>query len=302
MLTRRRFLATTSAATAALWIPLMRARSLPSGEGFTAIRGNVGTFSARGGTIGWLATEKELVVVDAQFPDTAAACWSALNAPIGRRIDLLVNTHHHGDHTSGNGVFAPHAATHLAHENCPMWQRKQAEAQGKLAEQVLPSTTFKNTWSQKIGDETVRLDYFGAAHTSGDAVVHFEKADVVHMGDLVFNRFPCFIDRPAGASIGGWISVLEKVHAAHTDETRFIFGHAAPSAGITGGRADLLVMRDFLTGLLEYTRAGLAAGKTVDELASVERLPAFPDHYSDTRKTRIPDAIRVAAEELAAKE
>jgi len=295
-------LATSSAAAAALALPLRLARSTPSAEGITTIRRNVGTFTARGGTIGWLWTEESVVVIDAQFPESASACWGALDRPSGRTIDVFVNTHHHGDHTSGNKTFAPHAKVHLAHVNCPIWQKKAAEARGMLADQAVATTTFETSWKAEVGDETIRAEYFGPAHTGGDAVVFFEKANIAHVGDLVFNRLPPIIDRPAGARVRGWISVLEDLHARTSDETVFIFGHGAPAAGITGSRADLFAMRDFLTGLLEYTRAGLDAGKSVDDLAAVDRLPKFPDYYREDRKDAVSTAIRIAAEEISAKE
>ena len=72
------------------------------------------------------------------------------------------------------------------------------------------------------------LKYYGPAHTSGDAVVTFEKANVAHVGDLVFNRRHPYIDRPAGASIANWIKVLEGTVADHDGGTIYIFGHAAP--------------------------------------------------------------------------
>src|SRR5215213_6195771 len=70
---------------------------------FKPIRREVGYFTARGGTIGWCVNKDALVAVDTQFPDTAKLFLSGLPGRSGRRLDLLVNSHHHGDHTGGNG-------------------------------------------------------------------------------------------------------------------------------------------------------------------------------------------------------
>ena len=102
--------------------------------------------------------------------------------------------------------------------------------------------------------EVVALKYYGPAHTGGDSVVTFEKANVVHMGDLVFNRRHPFIDRPGGASSAGWITVLEQAVADHQDDTIYIFGHAGQGFPVTGSKADLLYMRDYLSALLDYVR------------------------------------------------
>ena len=61
--------------------------------------------------------------------------------------------------------------------------------------QLYPDTTFSESWSQKVGRETITARYYGRAHTDGDAVIHFENANIVHCGDLVFNRRFPYIDR-----------------------------------------------------------------------------------------------------------
>ncbi|RMH58323.1 MAG: MBL fold metallo-hydrolase [Bacteroidetes bacterium] len=239
-----------------------------------------------------------MVVVDTQYPDTAEACWSGLRERTTRPLDLLVNTHHHGDHTGGNGVLQPHARQHVAHRNVPALQRQAAAQRGTDTEPTVPTLGYEETWEQDLGDETIRLRHYGPAHTGGDSVVHFVQADVVHMGDLVFNRMPPFVDGPGGASVRGWIDTLEQVHAAFSDETIFIFGHAGEGHAITGPRADLLAMRDFLDGLLAFAQAALDAGQTEDELARTQRLPDFPTYYRDSWPEAIPIALRVAYREL----
>ena len=71
-------------------------------EGIIEIRPNIGIFTKRGGTIGWYISDDALVVVDSQFPETAEQFLSELKLNTDRKIDILFNTHHHGDHTSGN--------------------------------------------------------------------------------------------------------------------------------------------------------------------------------------------------------
>ena len=83
---------------------------------FEAIRRNVGYFTARGGTIGWLVNKDSLVTVDTQFPDTAQLCVDGLRErAAGRGIDVALNTHHHGDHTGGNAIFKAAAKKLVAH-------------------------------------------------------------------------------------------------------------------------------------------------------------------------------------------
>ena len=273
-LSRRQFVARTAVAAAALPFlsPLAAARPSRRAE-FLPLRRGVGAFTDRGGTIGYLQRPDALVAVDTQFPDSARTFLDGLDGS-ARGLDLLVNTHHHGDHTAGNAVLAPVAARHVAHVAVPGLQRASAVRSGSLDAQRYPSETFERTWSADVGDEVVALHYFGPAHTCGDAVVHFERADVVHMGDLVFNRRQPYIDAGAGALTTSWIELLETVHGRFSDATQFIFGHAGEGAGITGTRAELLSMRDFLTALNAAVAARLAAGETAAQMDQMT-IPGF---------------------------
>ena len=71
---------------------------------------------------------------------------------------------------------------------CPPCKKPLPVLNKSEADQVYASTLFAKEWKTEVGDEVIRATYFGPAHTNGDAIIHFEKANVVHMGDLVFNR------------------------------------------------------------------------------------------------------------------
>lgn len=276
---------------------------------FRLLRRNVGMFTARGGTIGWLASPEALAVVDTQFADTAALCLAGLPGRARRTIDLVLNTHHHGDHTSGNGVFKPVAKTIVAQANVPALQRAAAEradasrakteplAKPSIDQQVYAETTFAETWRQELGDEVLSARYFGAAHTNGDAVALFEKANVVHMGDLVFNRMYPVIDRMSGASIRHWIIVLEKIAREYPADAIYIFGHGSKKFGVTGQRGDLLVLRDYLVSLLEYVQSRISAGLTKAEISTLENFEGFQD-FHQALPNRLGANLGVAYDEL----
>jgi hypothetical protein len=120
------------------------------------------------------------------------------------------------------------------------------------------------------------------------------------MGDLVFNRFHPFIDRPAGASIAGWIELLEQVVAEHDKETLYVFGHGRPEFGVTGNASDLKVKAEYLSALLDLTRKGIREGKSVDELTKQEVLPGFADHVAPADWITLAANIEVAFTELTA--
>jgi glyoxylase-like metal-dependent hydrolase (beta-lactamase superfamily II) len=276
------------------------AASLPPVTEFHPLRRGVGLFAGRGGTIGWLVNAHGAAVVDTQFPDTAALCLAGLPDRGGRPLDVVLNTHHHGDHTSGNPVFKPVARSIVAHQNVPRLQFAAAEKAGTLDQQVFADATFAEAWRHDVGDETITAQYFGPAHTAGDIVVHFEKANVVHVGDLTFNRMYPVIDRVGGASIRGWITRLDEITKTYPADAIFIFGHGNPKFGVTGGPADLRAMRDYLTALLEHVQREMAAGRSRSEIVQLGNLPGFPDLHLP-KPNRLEVNLGVAYDELTAK-
>ena len=246
---------------------------------FTALRRHVGIFTGAGGTIGWLVSPAGVAVVDSGMPPNASACLDGINERSSRRpIDYLFNTHHHGDHTGGNGVFRAAAKKIVAHVKVPELQKATARP-GTEASQVYADTTFADHFEATIGDETIHAVYAGPAHTGGDSVIFFAQANIVHVGDLVFNRRQPVTDRPGGCSIAGWIRTLERIANGHGADTVYIFGHAKPGFEATGNRADLLLQRDFLAAVLDYTRGQIESGKAREEIVKASpELKGFPDH------------------------
>ena len=274
----------------------------PATPEFKTLRRDVGYFTARGGSIGWLVNKDALAAVDTQFPDTAPLFLNGLPGRGGRKLDVLVNSHHHGDHTGGNGVFKPETKMIVAHANVPGLQRTRAERDGTLDRQVYADTTFPLTWRKELGGEVISAKYHGAAHTSGDIVTLFEKANVIHMGDLMFNRIYPAIDRPAGASIRNWIVVLEAVAKSYPSDAMYVFGHGSTKFGVTGKSSDLLIFRDYLSGLLDYTQKKIKAGETKEKIVALENLPGFPDfHQPAGPMNRLPANLGVAYDELTEK-
>lgn len=265
---------------------------------FTELRNGVGIFSMQGGTIGWFTTDGAIVAVDSQFPDPARAFVDGISNFGTGPEKVLFNSHHHGDHTGGNLIFENDGYKIIAHANVPGLQRTAAQNNDNEDAQAYATTTFDDQFSFDAGDETITAKYYGAAHTKGDSVIWFENANIAHMGDLVFNRLYPFIDRNGGAMISGWINLLETVAGEADSETLFIFGHGNPEFGVTGSREELLHKRDFLSHLLEYTRDGIAAGMSREELTSRTSFDQFPDIISPSDFLSLPRNIDVAWLEL----
>jgi glyoxylase-like metal-dependent hydrolase (beta-lactamase superfamily II) len=272
-LSRRDFLATGAAAAAAGIVGRPLLSHAWQGQApqpvFTPIRRNVGFFTMRGGTIGYLVNAGAVVVVDSQFPAEATACLNGLNERSSNRgVDFLINSHHHGDHSGGNISFRGVAKKVVAHVKADEHMRQPPGAQPP-ADQLYPDTTFPETWSADVGDEKVSARHYGRAHTSGDIVVTFERANVVHMGDLMFNQRHPVVDRGAGAIMRNWMTVLDRTVRDHANDTLYIFGHANTGLPVTGSSSDLARFRDYLGAVLMFAETQHKAGKSRDEILAM---------------------------------
>jgi glyoxylase-like metal-dependent hydrolase (beta-lactamase superfamily II) len=303
-LSRRDFLATSAAAAVAG--SLVRTPFAHAWQGqqaqpvFTPIRGDVGFFTMRGGTIGWLVNRGGVVCVDSQFPAEATACLNGLNQRSGNRgVDLLINTHHHGDHSGGNISFRGAAKKVVAHAKANEHMRQPPGGEPP-ADQYFPTATFTETWSEQVGTERVTARNFGRAHTSGDAVITFEQANVAHMGDLMFNQRHPVVDRAAGATLRGWLNVLDETVKAHAPDTIYIFGHANSGLPVTGDHTALAGFSDYIGGCLAFVEAQVKAGKSRDEvLAMRDPLKGF-ESYGRFGNTSPREILTCAYEEVTA--
>ena len=297
MLSRRDFILKTGLiGSAAAFIPFTKLFAT-NPENFVTIRRNVGIYTQRGGTIGWMVNGDATVVIDSQFPDSATTCLDGLKSMRDARVDALINTHHHGDHTGGNVVFEPETNLIVAHDRVPQLQRQQSQMRGDDIAGI-PNTTYATEWKKDFGNETIRLKHYGPAHTGGDSVVTFENANVVHMGDLVFNRVFPFIDRPGGANVENWIKLLNGVLADHDTETLYIFGHGQPDQGMVGRMDAVVHMRSYLEALVEHVLNGLKAAQTREEIVGIAALDGFEDHISFGPRLSLAANLEVVFDEL----
>ncbi len=317
--TRRDFLLTSAAA--ALGVAAGRPPRLFGQQAqqpqpvFTAVRRNVGTFTMRGGTVGWLVNPRGVAVVDTQFPPEARVLLEGLQSRSSNRgVDVLLNTHHHSDHASGNPAFRGVARRVVAHgmadqhmRRAPSWPQQQQQQppppqqqqqQQNAPEPLYPDTTFTHMWSADVGDERIVARHHGRAHTSGDAVITFERANVAHMGDLMFHRRHPVVDRAAGASMRNWMRVLDQTVNAHARDTIYIFGHVNTGLPVTGSSADLLQFRDYLGAVIAFVERQVAAGRSREEIMGMREPLAGFEAWGQFGQAGARDPLTVAYEEV----
>jgi len=260
------------------------------------LRGDVGVFTERGGTIAFYLSKKGIAVIDSEFPDQSKHLIDELKKRSNKPFKLLINTHHHQDHTAGNISFKGLVENVLAHENSLKNQKNVAIQQKIEDKQLYPDRTFTDSWCEKIGKEKICLHYHGTGHTNGDAIIHFEHANIVHMGDLMFNRRHPFVDRSAGASMKNWIAVLNQATDHFSNDTIFIYGHAADGYEVTGTKDDLKAFGEYLGKVLNFVDGEIKAGKTKEEVLKTTALP-FDTQWTGDGLQR---PLQAAYEELTA--
>ncbi len=257
-----------------------------------------------GGNVMLVSGGEEAALIDTKFPSVAQALLREASG-LGPRVRFAVNTHHHGDHTGGNGPLQAAGVPVVAHKNTearipgnwdaysggitggarfvgqfrdrPTHSRVLDEA-GELmndfqhmeADDWMPESVMSgNERTLRFGGREAELTHFGqSAHTDNDVIVHLRDANVIHTGDLVFNGLHPFFDQPAGVNANGWIDVLKKVRALCDAETVVVPGH-----GPVGGVSIIDGQRVYLERLIEAVRADIEAG--VPKAETVEKTFGF---------------------------
>lgn len=262
----------------------------------TPLRNNVGIFTEQGGTIIWMVNKEGIVCVDAEFPEQAGHLIAELKKKSSQPFQWLINTHHHGDHTSGNIAFKGLVKNVAAHANSLINQKAASLKQGSDDKQLYPDTTYTNNWKIKVGDERITAHYFGPGHTNGDSFIHFENANIVHCGDQVFNRKYPYVDRSAGASCKNWPLALEAAQKQFSKDTIFVFGHAFDPDKVVGTMADLKAMQNYMERLVDFVGSEIKAGKTKEQVLAAKAIPGVTDWQGDG----IERSLTAAYEELTA--
>ncbi|HKV07385.1 MAG TPA: MBL fold metallo-hydrolase [Thermoanaerobaculia bacterium] len=239
------------------------------------VAGNIYMLEGAGGNIGVSVGKDGLLIVDDQFAPLADKIKAALKGLGDGKLQFVLNTHWHGDHTGGNEAFGREAHI-IAHENV---RKRLAAGQMLRGTKVdpapagaLPVVTFGDSVSIHFNGEEIKAIHFPKGHTDGDSIIFFTGANVLHMGDQFFvGRFP-FVDMESGGTVQGLIENTEKVLAQIPANAKIIPGHGAVSTV-----EDLKSYHRMLIETTGLVRKGMAAVKTLDQL----KAEGLPEQWKD---------------------
>jgi len=219
-----------------------------------------------GGNLGVSIGADAVFVIDDQFAPLTPKIKAAIAKLRKMPIKFVLNTHWHFDHTGGNENFGKAGALIVAHDNV---RKRMSTAQlieflgmpvKASPKQALPVVTFTTDVTFHLNGDEVHVFHVANGHTDGDAIVHFKQSNVIHLGDIFFNKLYPFIDTSSGGSADGMIAAVDKVLSSANDDTKLIPGH-----GPLATKADLQSYRDMLATVSARIKAQIKEGKKLED-------------------------------------
>lgn len=210
------------------------------------------------------------VLVDDQFAPLTPKLEAAVAALGAQPVKWLINTHWHGDHSGGNENFGKAGAMIMAHdhvrERMAAGQMLRGTAVAPAAKGALPVLSWHDGITLHLNGDTVRVIHAPHAHTDGDSILYWEKANAFHMGDLFFNKVTLpFVDLESGGSAYGLLAAADTVLALANDESVIVPGH-----GPLATKADLSAYRAMLAEVIAAVESAKAAGKTLEQVQAMK--------------------------------
>jgi cyclase len=265
----------TRAATGAVFFFFFLARPMPA-QDFEKVQietvrvaGNISMLIGEGGNIAVSVGEDGVLLVDDEFPELVQKIKAAVAKLYPGPIRFVLNTNWHYDHADGNALLAESGAIIIAHEN----SRKHMLGEQVAPEldpdfkippypkKALPVITVANSLTLHFNGDEIRMLYVPNAHSDGDLLFHFVKANVIHTGDVFFsNGFP-FINISAGGTVEGMIKAADSILGICDEQTKVIPGHG-PVSNADGVRA----FRDLIASGRDRIATMVNQGKTLDDV------------------------------------
>ena len=230
------------------------------------LRGNISVLEGSGGNIAVLTGRDGKLLVDAGITASRPRITEALKNLSTEPVKHLINTHWHFDHTDGNEWLHSIGAEITAHENTRKHLSVATRVEGwnftfpPSPNGALPTKVFSQTQTLQLNGTTLELKYYPPAHTDSDISVEFGEADILHVGDTLWNGHFPFIDYSTSGSIDGTIRAAEANVARVSDKCIVIPGH-----GPVGNKSQLIEFRDMLVTIRERVADLKKQGKSLDE-------------------------------------
>jgi glyoxylase-like metal-dependent hydrolase (beta-lactamase superfamily II) len=226
---------------------------------------NLTMLAGPGGNVVVLNGSDGKVVVDTFVQPAWTNLKAALDKIGNQRIATVIDTHWHFDHADNNGAFRKEGAQIVAHDNTKSRMSQAHEMLGAKfpasPADALPTQTFAATRRIDANGDQLMLGKIPNAHTDTDIYIKFQKANVLHLGDVFFNGMYPFIDASTGGSIGGMIEGTNFSMKQADGSTKIVPGH-----GPLGDLKSLTTYRDMLVTVRDRIAKLKKSGQTLKEV------------------------------------
>ncbi len=223
--------------------------------------------------IGLMVGEEHVLLIDDGMAPITDSLVAKVRELSGRPVDFIVNTHAHGDHVGSNAALAAAGATIFAHDNLRAALAADPEPAGGPG--GLPVVTFTDEVTFHANGHRAVVFHVAAAHTDGDAVIHFPEQNVIDASDLFFNDLFPFIDLDSGGTVAGYIAGQKRIISMADDDTVIIPGH-----GPLANRQDLQVALDMLEDSLARVKKLVDEGKSLDDILQINPLADYHEQWN----------------------
>ncbi|WP_156823355.1 MBL fold metallo-hydrolase [Woodsholea maritima] len=233
------------------------------------------------GNVGILVGEDGVFMIDTQYERLAPLIDHAQREISGQDVELVLNTHWHGDHVQGNAYFAERGAVIAAHHTVrerlthPQTSHLLGSTAEPLAGAFLPSLNLGDHFTITMNGQTADIVHTPTAHTDGDLFIVFEEANVIHAGDLLFSGMFPYIDLDTGGTVEGYIAGMEAIIARSDENTKIISGHGPLST-----RADLEASVAMLREGKARVQALVDQGLTLAQIQEANPLADFHEDWN----------------------
>lgn len=232
--------------------------------------------SGEGGNIAVSLGGDGVLIIDDDMSPLTAKLQQAIAGITNEKVRFVLNTHWHFDHTGANEVMGKEGAVIIAHDNVYKRLQKGQYMEAfrmdvpPAAHSALPVITFNKDMTVHWNNDTLDLVHVAPAHTDGDAIVYFQAANVVHMGDLFWNGIYPFIDGGSGGSTAGVIAAVAAALQRMDENTKVIPGH-----GPLGNKAELQAYHDMIKTVYSRIKKLKDAGKTMEDVVKMTPTAEF---------------------------
>jgi glyoxylase-like metal-dependent hydrolase (beta-lactamase superfamily II) len=192
----------------------------------------------------FLVTDKGVVAVDAP-PSLGQKYLKAITEVTDKPVNYLIYSHAHIDHIGAAGLFPKNVTIIAQDETARELQNAKAVAKNVTMVPPVPTVTFSKNYTLTIGNQTLKLDYYGNNHLPGNIFIYAPKQKVLMLVDIVFPGWVPFPYLAIAKDVAGFIKAHD-IALNNYDFDKFVGGHLTR----LGTRNDVVVQKEFVTDLM----------------------------------------------------